>query len=86
MMGPHVMAALTPDTRKITADADDVATLVSDVPSGGRLVTIHADGNPNAVLRHDGQQLRVGSPAGPGGGMAATFRMDVTKRYGAVRV
>eukprot|EP00884_Botryococcus_braunii_P007106 jgi/Botrbrau1/16397/Bobra.0387s0007.1 len=48
MVGPHVMAALTLDTRSIAADPADVATLVTSIaPSEGPLVSLSASVTPD---------------------------------------
>lgn len=75
MAGPMLMAGLTDDSRKITANASDLASHVSEVSTEG-LVSLRLQGSPSVYL----QQLGIHVVAGPleqgnAAAMAATFRM-----------
>ena len=82
MIGPMLMAGLTESSRIITANASNLAPLVSELSTGG-LVSLRLSGSPDVYLQQqDGQivaqSLQSGSNAAA---MAATFRMlDVSQR------
>ena len=81
MAGPMLMAGLTDDSRKITANASDLASHVSEISTEG-LVSLRLQGSPSVYL----QQLGIHVVAGPlqqgnAAAMAATFRMlDISTR------
>ena len=82
MIGPLLMAGLTDGSRQITANASDLAPLVSDARTEG-LVSLRLLnpletplGTPQQYLQHSGgtvAALEVGSSNAAK--MAATFRM-----------
>ncbi len=81
MAGPMLMAGLTDDTRKITANASDLASHVSEVSTEG-LVSLRLQGSPNTYLQQMGTQVVAGPlQQGNAAAMAATFRMlDISAR------
>jgi len=81
MAGPMLMAGLTEDSRKITANASDLASHVSQVSTEG-LVSLRLQGSPNIYLQQLGTQVVAGPlRQGNAAAMAATFRMlDISAR------
>ncbi len=84
MAGPLLMAGLTDDTRKITANASDLASHVSEVSTEG-LVSLRLKGTSDIYLQQMGTQVVAGPlQQGNAAAMAATFRMlDITTRLGS---
>lgn len=93
MMGPLTMAGLTDGSRKITANASDLASLVSDVKEEG-LVSLKllgasrtplgtTQGTPTQHLQHTGEKFKLGEVAGSNAAkMSATFRIvQLDPRY-----
>lgn len=82
MLGPLLMAGLTDGSRQITANASNLAPLVSDVNTTG-LVSLRAlhpsmkpPGTPQRYLQHTGVQVLVATVSDSNAGaMAATFRV-----------
>ncbi|KAA6427609.1 MAG: hypothetical protein FRX49_02272 [Trebouxia sp. A1-2] len=75
MAGPMLMAGLTDDSRKITANASDLASQVSEASTEG-LVSLRLQGSPNTYLQQLGTQIVAGPlQQGNAAAMAATFRM-----------
>ncbi len=81
MAGPMLMAGLTDDTRKITANASDLASHVSKVTTEG-LVSLRLQGSRYIYLQYTGSQVVAGPvQQGNAAAMAATFRMlDISAR------
>lgn len=81
MAGPMLMAGLTDDSRKITANASDLASQVSEASTEG-LVSLRLQGSPNTYLQQLGTQIVAGPlQQGNAAAMAATFRMlDISAR------
>ena len=93
MMGPLTMAGLTGGSREITANASDLASLVTDVKEEG-LVSLKllgasstplgtTQGTPTQHLQHTGEKFKLGQVAGSNAAkMSATFRIvQLDQRY-----
>ncbi|DBA96514.1 hypothetical protein WJX77_003023 [Trebouxia sp. C0004] len=75
MAGPMLLAGLTDDSRKITANASNLASHVSEVSTEG-LVSLRLQGSPDIYLQQLGTQVMAGPlQQGNAAAMAATFRM-----------
>ena len=93
MIGPLTMAGLTDGSRKITANASDLASLVSDVKEEGLVSLRLLDasdvplgnplGTPTHHLQHTGENFQLGEVTGSNAAkMAATFRVvQLDQRY-----
>ena len=75
MIGPMLMAGLTHDTRKITANASDLAPHVSEVSTTG-LASLRLHGSSDVYLQQLDNQVVAGClQQGDAAAIAATFRM-----------
>ena len=81
MAGPMLMAGLTDDTRKITANASDLASHVSEISTEG-FVSLRLQDSSDVYLQQMGTQVVAGTlQQGNAAAMAATFRMlDISAR------
>ena len=81
MIGPMLMAGLTESSRIITANASNLAPLVSELPTEG-LVSLRLSGSADVYLQQQDGQI-VAQPLqsqSNAAAMAATFRMlDVSQ-------
>ena len=64
MVGPLLMAGLTEGSRRLVADPDKVAKLLSDVSSDS-LVEISFEGVASSRLRHAGRAVHAAGSATP---------------------
>ena len=64
MVGPLLMAGLTEGSRRLVADPDTVASLLSDVSSES-LVEIGIGGDASSRLRHAGRAVHAAGSATP---------------------
>ena len=85
MVGPMLMAGLTHDTRKIIANASNLASHVSEVSTTG-LASLRLHGSSDVYLQQLDNQVVAGRlQQGRAAAIAATFRMlDVGQRCAAV--
>eukprot|EP00798_Chlamydomonas_sp_ICE-L_P009142 gene9142-16265_t len=74
MMGPHVMAGLTHDTRHLEVEGD-VDTIFSEPGDEDTLVSLQAAWNSSLYVRHDKYHVYVSSITDSGDAIDATFRV-----------